>query len=82
MGLVNLSVNPHYRSKISQQLELILPLLQSHDTETLISALTLLYYLQLVVADNFRSDCNWAFSDIPIPAHHCFFLAHKHPFKT
>ena len=55
MGLVNLSVNPHYRSKISQQLELVLPLLQSHDTETLISTLTLLYYLQLVIvlSDNF-----------------------------
>ena len=48
MGLVNMSVNPHYRDLICQQLNLILPLLKSRDSETLISTLTLLYYLQLV----------------------------------
>ena len=46
MGLVNLSVNPHFRGLILDQRELITPLLESYDTETLISTLTLLYYLQ------------------------------------
>ena len=48
MGLVNLAVNAQHRDHISEKVDLILPLLQSRDTETLISTLTLLYYLQLV----------------------------------
>jgi len=45
MGLVNLAVNAQHRDHISEKVDLILPLLQSRDTETLISTLTLLYCL-------------------------------------